>query len=394
MSSFAGQVIIHNPHNPMTTYLKRYDLHQHSPMLHFQHEQAGATLRASEVKPKFDQFLIDKLGGEQTVAAEYAHWLVSEGKAGHVAFDYRLRIWANGKPQKSPFVIIPDSDEANHDVGVLYSKGLVMEFFSLHEELMEWVDMVLEEFLIRHNFGKRGSKAFGSFTLAATTKAKAEEILRNETRAAYRRNGSNSRDFDQNYYDRVIAKDNQLLKSGFNHNGYKKSELFHYASSQGLRWDKRHIKREINSKGARRFREVLYAKNYDPIDINQQNTWEDNTPEEYRFFRAMLGLPELYEFLVDNNGRPGSNKYIVKIDQEEIKRFRSPITFKYLFGHLYVVAEHLPDGIFGKSFTLHLQTKRDRDAIPLDDIKTPTREEFNLVEFLNHHLPSLSYQPL
>ena len=29
-------------------------LKQHTPLIHFQHEQYGATLRASEVKPKLD----------------------------------------------------------------------------------------------------------------------------------------------------------------------------------------------------------------------------------------------------------------------------------------------------------------------------------------------------
>lgn len=37
-------------------------LKQHTPLIHFQHDQYGATLRASEVKPKLDKFLIERLG--------------------------------------------------------------------------------------------------------------------------------------------------------------------------------------------------------------------------------------------------------------------------------------------------------------------------------------------
>lgn len=33
-------------------------LQQHTPLIHFQHYQDGATLRASEVKPRLDKFLI------------------------------------------------------------------------------------------------------------------------------------------------------------------------------------------------------------------------------------------------------------------------------------------------------------------------------------------------
>lgn len=36
-------------------------LKQHTPLIHFQHDQDGATLRASEVKPKLDKYIINKL---------------------------------------------------------------------------------------------------------------------------------------------------------------------------------------------------------------------------------------------------------------------------------------------------------------------------------------------
>ena len=44
-----------------------FTLKQHTPLIHFQHDQAGATLRATEVKPKLDQFLIEELLREQKV---------------------------------------------------------------------------------------------------------------------------------------------------------------------------------------------------------------------------------------------------------------------------------------------------------------------------------------
>ena len=37
-------------------------LKQHTPLIHFQHDQEGATLRASEVKPKLDRFVLTRLG--------------------------------------------------------------------------------------------------------------------------------------------------------------------------------------------------------------------------------------------------------------------------------------------------------------------------------------------
>lgn len=43
--------------NQLTAILK-----QHTPMIHFQHNESGATLRASEVKPLLDKFILTKLG--------------------------------------------------------------------------------------------------------------------------------------------------------------------------------------------------------------------------------------------------------------------------------------------------------------------------------------------
>ena len=37
-------------------------LRQHTPLIHFQHYQDNATLRASEVKPQLDRFLLTQLG--------------------------------------------------------------------------------------------------------------------------------------------------------------------------------------------------------------------------------------------------------------------------------------------------------------------------------------------
>ena len=39
----------------------QFKLEQHTPLLHFQHTQQGATLRATEVKPRFDRWLVTKV---------------------------------------------------------------------------------------------------------------------------------------------------------------------------------------------------------------------------------------------------------------------------------------------------------------------------------------------
>lgn len=75
-------------------------LKQHTPLIHFQHTENGATLRASEVKPKLDRFIIEKLGGgnydnvKNQVKNTYPQLFIP--KEGVFALDYKLKIKAFG----------------------------------------------------------------------------------------------------------------------------------------------------------------------------------------------------------------------------------------------------------------------------------------------------------
>jgi hypothetical protein len=101
-------------------------LKQHTPIIHFQHDQDGATLRASEVKPKLDRYILTKLGENPDqkeiksikekwekkkenkgknfynffsnlttyekgiLIAKYRDWLIGEGE--HPALNYKMKI--------------------------------------------------------------------------------------------------------------------------------------------------------------------------------------------------------------------------------------------------------------------------------------------------------------
>ena len=80
----------------MSKYKLTFKLKQHTPIIHFQHDQHGATLRATEVKPKLDRFLIEKLqltqkvNGKEVPKPEFKKWFINEGKE-HPALDYKMR---------------------------------------------------------------------------------------------------------------------------------------------------------------------------------------------------------------------------------------------------------------------------------------------------------------
>ena len=74
-------------------------LKQHTPLIHFQHSEPGAKLRATEVKPKLDRYILTKLGGgnyETGINRAKEQGLLT-GKGEHPALDYKLRISASGK---------------------------------------------------------------------------------------------------------------------------------------------------------------------------------------------------------------------------------------------------------------------------------------------------------
>ena len=54
-------------------------LKQHTPLLHFQPNEPGATLRASEVKPKLDKYILSKMEVEERRALDYKLSIYTEG---------------------------------------------------------------------------------------------------------------------------------------------------------------------------------------------------------------------------------------------------------------------------------------------------------------------------
>lgn len=172
-------------------YTLTIKLKQHTPLIHFQHEQSGATLRASEVKPKLDHFLIDKIGGIDKVKED---WLVDKGD--HPALDYKMRIEAEGKHdiKMTTYKNKKDKWETKAFPSIMSNMGgkdTIEELvnFSMYNEisltitcfkdnsLCELIKVNLPLFFARHNFGQRSSKGFGSFTVSQIGNEKVDAQL-------------------------------------------------------------------------------------------------------------------------------------------------------------------------------------------------------------------------
>jgi len=412
----------------MSDYKLNFRLKQHTPIIHFQHDQEGATLRASELKPKLDRFLIEKSFGGILNFEKYKKLLLGNTnriengldkivkdstindkdkarkdflKKQKLAFDYKVKITNNDENPRTGDVIIMPPKRENWTL----SKNIFFELITFHVDLKTEVKKVINLFFCTTNFGKRQSKGFGCFYPESLSEKEFIDKIKKSNITIYKSTQS-LRDNIQTssyFYDKIILKKWNELKSGLNLPGhsYKKSEIFKYLEDENLRWGKRWIKRNV--------KELIDIDNdvlsenllqsHDPIDIRNSNSWDYISDEEYRFGRALLGLAEHYEYQTTNE----NVRYKVIVLHNEIKRFRSPVIFKVFNNSIYAITEDIPSEIFDTPFTFEVQKKIKRNgefldygtAIPIpDNLRTPSKSEFNLVGFLDSHFQSVGFKKL
>ena len=175
-------------------YKLEIKLKQHTPLIHFQHDQEGATLRASEVKPKLDRFILGKLSSEEKEQGQNDGWIKVKGDK--TWLDYKMRIEANGfqdisipvKKVKKNGILqtdeigrqlfttdnYPDNNaslimsniggRAKEDVFNFSIASNIMATILLHDDkLQSLLKENLYLFFAKNSFGNRTSKGFGSF---------------------------------------------------------------------------------------------------------------------------------------------------------------------------------------------------------------------------------------
>ncbi len=263
-------------------------------------------------------------------------------------------------------------------------------------------------FFLLNNFGTRQDKGFGSYSV---TSLESNEVkLNNEILKSVfiRRTQKPYIKFDELFG--FILDEYQLLKSGKNFPGYKKSELFNYFIDKNIRWEKRYIKHFINSNRILN-KELYWNKKSAPIDMenssrNDYNDWTDKQKNDYKYIRALLGLAEQFEYRVfaerkDKNGNwirastVDSNKmYLVSLvhkpkpGKEKIERFQSPIFFKVIDGIIYLGINDSYKNILGERFEFSLKFKGDKKGVVKNIGTLDVPNDFVLKDFINNHISS------
>jgi len=364
-----------------TDFTLPIELKQHTPILHFQHEQDGAGLRATELKPKLDRLL-------HRVMQAPKKWLVGHGHNDITALDYKLKIrctitkdylvassipkfvreefqrdgteFITSAPYFADNELIKNKklDDPKLKRGRMM-KNIRLEFFSFHKDLILKIEEWLPVLLAYENFGLRQSKGFGGFFLA---KEKYEGFNGFEAfQAALKKHP----DYKGALYHWVrkggmpevfkkIDSEYKILKGGFANDPSQIMEYFMNKSPK-IEWEKRTIKQEL-VKGRGEPRQSDYT--------NEKGI---------KYVRALLGVAELYEF-------PRDNKEKININSNDIERFRSPITFKIFNETVYLTWHKIPKEIYDAKFTF---TNRRGKSISM---KTPLESDFNLQEFILNHV--------
>jgi len=398
-------------------------------MIHFQWDQEGATLRASELKPKLDKY-IEKIKEYYPEGVLLKNGISVDDKVAGKIFGYRLAIsQASIKEKTIPKILdkkTKNSGEYNTVENINsnpiakqkmvrslyfgnvkamleYNNDLVLKFQSFDTEMLKRICLALPIMLAMENFGSRQNKGFGSFYVSDDTKALSDSFCQSislkieDIYKAYVNNTVYYFDCNGNYVEvfKQIFYFYNSLKAGINEPGkYFKSLLWKYfrEKNHNLIWEKRIMKQVL-------------IKDELPSSLN----------DDYKFIRILLGLSPTYEFKstvqektkldqpvrMDNDygdirtlsipGKVTFNVYDLETNDElKIERITSPITFKPIKTQngyrVYIILK--PETINGIS-NHEFAFKKNSDPDVCFAIRPPN--DFKLEDFMDFAIKQMKY---
>ena len=363
----------------MSNFKVIFTLKQHTPIIHFQSFQSGATLRASELKPKFDKFLLEQV----------SNLPVKINANGHRSLDYKVKIESNGIKQEYLYkTYIIKTERGNKklkegsyfgDFKAIQYDNIKIEFFSFDTSILNAIKEHFIDFINITNFGARQNKGFGSFEVIKKDNKPINNDIKNSILKYY------PAIYTKHSKDplKTILEDYQLLKSGKSNPTYKKSLLFQYMCDNEIRWEKRMIKHYMKKDYKDTFAQLKYEK--EPITCDNEN---DNYT--FQYIRGLLGIAEQIEFLkvAPVNHK---DKIVIKIkSSNDIERFQSPITYKVIDNTIYLLATN-NISVRGKKFEFSIKGKENtnKKGILNEAIEIP--QEFDIFEFLDFANNTLKY---
>lgn len=400
----------------MYDWQKEYKLVQHTPLIHFQHSEPHACLRATEVKPKLDRFLIEQLEKDGRFGdGRWKKWFVGDGS--QQSFDYMMRITPNSEQVERTHSIeraiaraehrppnanlheihknyfgnmasgnnIQDTIRETFKESLFYKDGLTLTIRCFIPELLTFIDEHIRGFFMMHNFGTRQRKGFGSFTVDISTKPnepKGFDLVGKYCPNAYCCKLGNDVNADA-LLDAVWVI-SAFLRSGFNRGegNYVRGFVFRYFQREKnpIANDKAFVKQQVLRNV---YNEATRGEHLHPYGNNVR----------YRYVRGLLGTNENSRFCRAPRGETREDRTVHNIyihSAEGVERFPSPLLFKPIGKFVFILPQKMPDEIFGSEFyILEKNQEEEYDSKATSDqklnylqteckngmIKTPTTEE-------------------
>lgn len=403
---------------------------QDTPMWHFQGASEDCCLRATEVKPKLDRFLIAKIksGEVSGICLESIpdSWWVNKDKK---ALNYKMRIVKkaverlkedNGRGRSLyPLYFGKMGKEAPRNMRLVMFSDVKLEIIIPIEEpekkieasdvtLGETITANLPQFFANTSFGTRQDKGFGCFRV---TEIGGRQILERQWIPQFAsycfripKGGDDQHDFRElfqhiNYFHKVI-------RSGVNEPGcYVKSMMYHYARFKRDSWDKpiirtnfqyfnpiyKYICGEIESY------DELLRQDMDECNVDAREYMgrplRENRPQlrmmnyEYQnsadiiesknLYRDALGLATSQDWRIYHNDRI---TITLQPKNSEVM-FKSPIDYHPICSDrneyvVYIILHEIPDEMKAARFTI---TDTNGDADDLTDMRIA--ESFSVFEY-------------
>lgn len=377
---------------------------QDTPMWHFQGAFDDCCLRATEVKPKLDRFLLAELDkGELSVNGDGvpSTWWANEDKT---ALNYKMRISAesrriiesqvpdldrrtgqqrtdrNGKPvfrNLYPIYFARVGADETGDMELVMMKGIKVELIVSDDRLAECIEPIIPAFFASHSFGARQDKGFGCFRVSG---AGSTGKLSGASYYFIAPACNNSEDKYQSLFHHINYF-HKVIRSGVNERGcYVKSMMYHYAKDKGDDWDKPVIRTAFN------FRNVLYRFICGDVHIDELYDMDrrkvtnhdgsikpvrNSLSDEYEHNRELMGKKNLFR---DALGLSTSQDWIsygnkVKTslhgNENEEVRFKSPVDYRPVPTTdgafiVYIIIHELPDELKQARFDISCDKSRVR----------------------------------
>lgn len=333
-------------------------LKQHTPLIHFEHDVDGATLRATELKPKLDKFLTENvfkwnyekfeefLIGDKKKYKKYK----DEKNKLNPAFDYKVKINVKKDVKRDEKIKDFDinnfklyfgnmGDEKNKEFS--FYENIEIEFFSFKSGIIEKIKEILPKFFFVTNFGTRQGKGFGSFFINYKI-----DIAELEKDYDYKLETNSKNVLD---VFKEIDREYKKIRNG----GKYAPKIQEYFERLGINWEKIKINQELISKKPKNTKAYLVK---DLLGLSTNEDWKKN---------GILNKENVQKVKSDKNL------------EEKIERFQSPIFFKILkLNEKYTIYIKLNEiKILNKDFRIFFKENNEKEIF----ISTP--ENFDLKEF-------------